>query len=113
MKYRILATVLLLAAVALSACGQLEGDVLTFKTASPGLTFHFRLLTPPIPPIDEPEVVPCEPVIKGNIASDGRKLFHAPGMPNYSQVKIDEAAGERTFCTEQEAIDAGWTKAGG
>jgi hypothetical protein len=27
-------------------------------------------------------------------------------------VKIDEAAGEMWFCTEEEAIDAGWRKAG-
>lgn len=31
---------------------------------------------------------------------------------NYSATSIDESAGERWFCTEQEAQSAGWRKAG-
>ena len=64
---------------------------------------------------DEPEpfpVVPCE-VIKGNISGDGRKLYHTVDSPNYNQVKIDEDANERFFCSEDEAKNAGWVKAGG
>lgn len=78
---------------------------------------RIRLLTPP-PVTIEPSLVPtvtptpCDPVVKGNVSSDGRKLYHLAGMRNYEQVVIDEAKGEKTFCSEQEAIDAGWTKAG-
>lgn len=61
-----------------------------------------------------PEPTPAPPcvVVKGNISADGRKLYHLPGMANYNQVKIDEAKGEKFFCSEQEALDNGWVRAG-
>jgi len=48
--------------------------------------------------------------IKGNISpgKDKRQIYHTPWSPNYSQVKIDEANGERWFCDEAEALNAGW-----
>jgi endonuclease YncB( thermonuclease family) len=52
-----------------------------------------------------------EPVIKGNIASDGEKIYHVPGQQGYDETRINEAAGERWFCTEAEALAAGWRKA--
>jgi hypothetical protein len=52
------------------------------------------------------------PCIKGNISSDGRKLYHYPSCPSYNQTVIDESKGERWFWNEAEAIAAGWTKAG-
>lgn len=44
--------------------------------------------------------------IKGNINSKGNKLYHMPGMAQYNNVKP-----EKTFCTEEEAKKAGFTKA--
>jgi len=53
----------------------------------------------------------CEPVIKGNIsATTGEKIYHVPGGEFYDKTVIDEATGERWFCTEQEAIEAGWRR---
>jgi micrococcal nuclease len=53
----------------------------------------------------------CEPVIKGNISkTTGEKIYHVPGGQYYDKTVIDEAAGERWFCTEQEAIEAGWRR---
>lgn len=50
--------------------------------------------------------------IKGNISiSTGAKLYHLPGMEDYEITRIDPIKGERWFCTEQEAIAAGWRKA--
>lgn len=50
--------------------------------------------------------------IKGNISMNtGRKLYHVPGMEDYESTRIDQSAGERWFCTENEAIASGWTKA--
>ena len=50
--------------------------------------------------------------IKGNISiNTGKKWYHIPGMEDYESTSIDTSKGERWFCTEQEAIDAGWTKA--
>ncbi|MBA3679369.1 hypothetical protein H0W80_04270 [Candidatus Saccharibacteria bacterium] len=48
------------------------------------------------------------PQIKGNISKSGEKIYHNPDDEYYSRTQIDESAGERIFCTEQEAKDAGW-----
>ena len=50
-------------------------------------------------------------LIKGNISqSTGEKIYHVPGGEFYDKTVIDEASGERWFCTEQEAVGAGWRK---
>lgn len=50
--------------------------------------------------------------IKGNISIDtGNKLYHLPGMEDYESTVIDQASGERWFCTESEAKANGWRKA--
>jgi len=50
--------------------------------------------------------------IKGNI-NNGRKLYHVPGSNNYEETVIDESKGERWFCTEEEAVREGWSRAHG
>lgn len=45
--------------------------------------------------------------IKGNISRSGW-IYHEPGSPNYKSTLIDEAKGERWFCTVAEAEAAGW-----
>ncbi|HYD35770.1 MAG TPA: thermonuclease family protein [Vitreimonas sp.] len=50
-------------------------------------------------------------VIKGNV-SDRGQLYHLPQCPQYNLVKIDENKGERWFCSEVEATQSGWFKAG-
>ena len=50
--------------------------------------------------------------IKGNVSANGQ-LYHLPGSPSYGATRIDEAAGERWFCDEAEAVAAGWHRAGG
>lgn len=62
--------------------------------------------------INEP---PSDPncLIKGNISSRGYgRLYFLPECRNYSQVKIDSSKGEQYFCTEEEAIAAGFEKSG-
>ncbi|MEK7542683.1 MAG: N-acetylmuramidase domain-containing protein [Patescibacteria group bacterium] len=49
----------------------------------------------------------AESVIKGN-ASDSGLIYHVPGEGSYEGTQIDESKGERWFCTEQEAVNAGW-----
>jgi endonuclease YncB( thermonuclease family) len=46
-------------------------------------------------------------MIKGNISSGGR-IYHVPGGDSYDKTRIDESTGERWFCTEAEAKEAGW-----
>lgn len=49
----------------------------------------------------------AEPTIKGNITSGGKeKIYHVPGGRSYEQTKP-----EAMFCTEEEAIAAGFRKA--
>ncbi|GGX50469.1 nuclease [Tateyamaria omphalii] len=53
--------------------------------------------------------VPPHPscTIKGNISDKGR-VFHVPGQKFYQRTEIQEASGERWFCSEAEAMRAGW-----
>lgn len=52
-----------------------------------------------------------QPVIKGNLSTrTGEKIYHVPGGEFYDHTVIDESAGERWFCTEAEAVAAGWRK---
>jgi len=48
--------------------------------------------------------------IKGNVTRNGQ-IYHMPWSPWYSKVTIDEARGERWFCSEKEAELAGWRPA--
>ena len=38
----------------------------------------------------------------------GETVYHTPDSPWYSRTEIDTDAGERWFCTEREAQEAGW-----
>jgi endonuclease YncB( thermonuclease family) len=48
--------------------------------------------------------------IKGNISGRAR-IYHLPGGANYAQVVIAPEQGERWFCSEAEALAAGWRRA--
>lgn len=52
-----------------------------------------------------------ECVIKGNISTNGEKIYHVPGCGSYAKTVIDEDKGERWFCVESDAENAGWRKA--
>lgn len=60
---------------------------------------------------------PAQPVpdqrcaIKGNISSKGVRIYHLPGQENYARTRINPRKGERWFCTEAEARQAGWRRA--
>ncbi len=45
--------------------------------------------------------------IKGNISSNGH-IYHPPWSPWYAKTKVTPSKGERWFCSESEAINAGW-----
>jgi hypothetical protein len=50
--------------------------------------------------------------IKGNISiNSGRRIYHMPGQEDYSRTRIRAEYGERWFCTEAEAMAAGWRRA--
>lgn len=49
--------------------------------------------------------------IKGNIGTDGGRIYYTPWLPWYERTKISEAEGERWFYDEAEAQAAGWRAA--
>lgn len=48
--------------------------------------------------------------IKGNIGTKGR-VYHMAGQADYAATRINEAKGERWFCSEAQARAAGFRKA--
>lgn len=50
--------------------------------------------------------------IKGNVSIDsGRKIYHVPGQEDYKATIISWNHGERWFCSEADAVRAGWRRA--
>ncbi|AVL54612.1 thermonuclease family protein [Roseobacter denitrificans] len=49
--------------------------------------------------------------IKGNISSDGTRIYHVPGQHHYDRTRIRTKQGERWFCSVAEARAAGWRAA--
>lgn len=58
----------------------------------------------PVPPVSR-----CS--IKGNISAKKEKIYHLPGCASYKVTVITPSSGERMFCSEKEAREAGWRKA--
>jgi endonuclease YncB( thermonuclease family) len=48
--------------------------------------------------------------IKGNISSSGKRIYHVPGQRYYDRTRISTGKGERWFCSEAEAREAGWRR---
>lgn len=47
--------------------------------------------------------------IKGNINRQGERIYHSPWNDRfYERTRIDEDKGERWFCSEREAVEAGF-----
>jgi hypothetical protein len=50
--------------------------------------------------------------IKGNVSIEtGERIYHVPGQRYYSSTRISPSYGERWFCSETEARQAGWRRA--
>lgn len=65
------------------------------------------------PPSIAPALASSNCVIKGNISvNSGERIYHVPGQHYYNDTIITPAKGERWFCTEAEAVAAGWRRAG-
>ena len=49
--------------------------------------------------------------IKGNVSPNtGELIYHVPGQDHYAVTRIDLPRGERWFCSEAEARQAGWRR---
>ena len=91
-------------------------------TAAPPLpVVRSDTAVPPSPTAQPETAAPPSPVasvteptcdVKGNISiSTGKRFYHVPGMRDYDITRIELDKGERWFCTEAEAIAAGWQRA--
>jgi endonuclease YncB( thermonuclease family) len=61
---------------------------------------------------ENPEKPECR--IKGNVrVGTNNRTYHLPGCNNYKNTEIELHLGDRWFCSEAEAIKAGFVKAGG
>lgn len=68
----------------------------------------WRAASRPSPTLQDVAPEGCD--IKGNISRGGH-IFHRPGQRDYARTRIDVARGERWFCSEAEALAAGWRAA--
>ena len=84
----------------------------TQRTESAPATQPESRSTQPSAPAAIPHAATDETRLKGNINSAGRKLYHAPGCPDYARTQIDEGKGERWFENAAKAEAAGWMRAG-
>lgn len=50
-------------------------------------------------------------VIKGNVNTQGERIYHMPGDEYYEETRISASHGERWFCSAEEAEAAGWRRA--
>jgi len=50
-------------------------------------------------------------VVKGNVGRDGVRYYHLSSFRHYSATVVNFDKGDQYFCSEKEAIAAGWTKA--
>ena len=49
--------------------------------------------------------------IKGNVSQNtGERIYHVPGQRYYDAARISLRHGERWFCSEEEARQAGWRR---
>lgn len=50
-------------------------------------------------------------LIKGNVNRKGERIFHMPDQLDYGRVVMEGHPEKRWFCSEEEAVVAGWRKA--
>ena len=48
--------------------------------------------------------------IKGNVNTQGKRIYHMPGDKYYDKTVISASHGEQWFCSEKEARAAGWRR---
>ena len=60
--------------------------------------------------VSERSDAPAGCVIKGNVTRNGH-IYHMPWSSWYQKTRVEPARGERWFCSEAEALAAGWRPA--
>ncbi|GAB4814194.1 hypothetical protein N2152v2_001240 [Parachlorella kessleri] len=85
-------------------------DVVGVPPPCPGPTAEVTNVQGDAVPADELPPNPQCP-IKGNINAKGERIYHVPGGNFYDATSVEVSEGERWFCSEREAVAAGWRAA--
>jgi len=72
------------------------------------LTKSLAIELPEIPRLRTSSQKKPKCLIKGNINWQGERIYYVPGTPFYDTAAINSGEGERWFCSEEEAVAAGW-----
>lgn len=59
------------------------------------------------------ERLPAEQVdcnVRGVTDSQGARIYHVPTDPDYNDLAVDPAHGDESFCSDEEARQAGWRR---
>jgi phosphatidylserine/phosphatidylglycerophosphate/cardiolipin synthase-like enzyme len=109
-----------------SALKQQDNNLLVVREPSAANAFEARFeqiwaranpLPPPGNQFANPEPSPALKsemagcLIKGNVSRNGERIYHVPGDHTYARVRMDKGRDKRWFCTEEQAVAAGWRKA--
>ena len=98
------------AAARVARVGIWQGD------AQPPWDFRASRAAPPTQPLALTQPLHAGPAavngctIKGNVTAGGL-IYHTPSSPWYQKVSMGGATGKRWFCSESEAVAAGWRAA--
>jgi len=57
----------------------------------------------------DPKLGGC--IVKGNLGTMDKRWYHLPGFRHYKQTVVNLDKGDKWFCSEKEAIKAGFVKA--
>ncbi len=66
---------------------------------------------PPLPELPPYRIVPKADghgLIKGNVSSEGKRIYHVPNGSYYDKVDVSLGSGEQYFCSEEDAKAAGF-----
>lgn len=99
----VLITLLIMFLSAFAPGTQTTNTVIPAATATPKI-YSTEIVNP-----EGTVIVQC--LIKGNINNKKEKIYHMPDQRDYDKTVINTSKGERWFCTEEEALEAGWRKA--
>ena len=90
------------------------GGGVSFEENGVNLVSHALQVKPSVPGLSEGLTPPRDCLIKGNKSQSkiSDSIFHMPGDPHYLRTKIDVKKGETWFCSEEDAIAAGFRRAG-
>jgi len=75
---------------------------------SPRLTRSPVSELPAIPVSGQSSPMKPKCLIKGNINWEGERIYYVPGTSFYDTAVINPDNGERWFCSEEDALAAGW-----